>query len=141
MTYDFKNKKYDYVISNPPYFSRESGRITPNKEVERAMFDDLLPLDKFISKSSTLLPTKGKFVFIYETKRMSDVLKLLEINKLIPKRMQIVHFTIKKESQIFIIESVKEGNKGLHIIPPLYVTGLDGDYTDQMKVMWGKENE
>jgi tRNA1Val (adenine37-N6)-methyltransferase len=132
LTYEF-DKKYDYIISNPPYFSKESGRTTPNKEMERAMFDDYLPLEKFIKKSSSLLPTKGKLVFIYETKRLAEVMVLLKENKLTPKRMQMIHFTKEKESQIFIIESVRDANKGLHVIPPLYVTDKNGEYSKQMK--------
>jgi tRNA1(Val) A37 N6-methylase TrmN6 len=131
--HDFKNKKYDYIISNPPYFSKESGRTTPNSELKRAMFDDHLPLEEFIKKSSSLLQTKGKLAFIYESKRMDDVIATLTKYKLVAKKIQVVHFTKEKESQIFLIEAIKEGNKGIHFIPPFYVTNKGGDYTDQMK--------
>ncbi len=138
LTKDFKNKKYNLIVSNPPYLTKQTGRTTKNEDMNRALFDDHLPMEKFIEKSASLLPTKGKLVFLYETKRMSEVIIELDKNNLVPKRVQMIHFTKEKESQIFLIESVKEGNKGLHMLPPFYVTIKGGTYTDQMKELWGK---
>jgi len=57
------NRKYDLVISNPPYFS--SSLHSPDKQRNMARHTDTLPIESLIGLSARLITDTGKFAIIY----------------------------------------------------------------------------
>lgn len=139
---DFKThkfiKKYDLIISNPPYYDSNIGKQTKNFKKNKAIFDFNLKLHELVKNSKKISKTKTKLIFIYESKRLDEVLIELKKNKFSPKILQFIYFKKEKESQIFLIESIFEGKNGLHIMPPLVITNEKGEYTKQVKKLWQK---
>ncbi|MFZ4797886.1 MAG: tRNA1(Val) (adenine(37)-N6)-methyltransferase [Bacteroidia bacterium] len=58
------NKKYDLIISNPPYFIGKNNFSINDLQRAKARHDNDLPFDVLIESVLKLLNTKGKFVLI-----------------------------------------------------------------------------
>ena len=54
-------------------------------------------------------------------------------NNIEPKRIQFVYPKANKESNILLVEGMKNGRSGLKILPPLYSHKENGEYTDEVK--------
>ena len=57
-----------------------------------------------------------------------------------PKKIQFVYTNLEKDAKIILIEGIKYGNKGLKINKPLYIYESDGNYTKEVKKMFGECN-
>lgn len=129
------HKKYDVVITNPPYFVDSSK--APDEERSHARHTDLLPFKELIRGVHSVLNAMGKFFIILPTKEAVDfkalaekedlhLVKLLRVKTKstndIEKR-HIMLFKFTKES--FIEETISIENEGRH------------NYTDEYKKLTG----
>ena len=82
----------------------------------------------------------GKAAFVHRPGRLLDIVTAMRANRLEPKRIQLVYPKPGKEANTLLIEGIKDGKPDLKILPPLYVYGDDGKYTQEVKEMlYGKE--
>ena len=68
--------------------------------------------------------------------RLIDIITTMKNNNIEPKRMRLVYPKKSCESNIVLIEGVKNGNLGLKILPPLYIHDEKGNYLDEVKQMF-----
>ena len=54
-------------------------------------------------------------------------------NNIEPKRICFIYPKINLESNILLIEGIKNGKPGIKILPPIYIHNLDNSYTDTVK--------
>ena len=78
-------KKYDLIISNPPYFS--NGVKAPDHLRCRARHDDELPLKELISGIALLLSPWGRAAFILPVESLSELKNSLQSNGLALSRI------------------------------------------------------
>ena len=50
-----------------------------------------------------------------------------------PKKIRFVYPKKNKQSNILLIEGMKNGNKGIKILPPLYSHTDNGNYSGEIK--------
>ena len=65
----------------------------------------------------------------------------MRLYKLEPKRVQFIYPKNGRNSDLFLIEGVKNGNVGLKMLSPivLHEEGND-EYTDEIKKLFGNNN-
>ncbi|WP_457623818.1 tRNA1(Val) (adenine(37)-N6)-methyltransferase [Persephonella sp.] len=131
----FKPQYFDYVISNPPYFSINETKNSDLKgEVSR--YEVSGKLEDFISGSSYLLKDKGRLFMIYPTNKLSHLITLFKKFKIQPKRLRFIHPSISEKSTHFLIEGMKSGKEGGEIVEkPLII------YDDPNKKIYTPEVE
>ncbi len=128
---------YDIVVSNPPFRKPKSGRICIADERAVARHEIKLRLAELIESASYLLRARGRFYLIFHPERILEVVDNLRLKRLEPKRIRFVHNDIDTESKIVLIEAVKEGRAGIKIEKPLYIYNEDGQYTFEVKEIYG----
>lgn len=79
------NKRYDLIISNPPYFN--NGLKAPNSSRSQARHDDSLPTGELISGIARLLSPKGKAALILPVENLSELEKWVNENDLFLSRL------------------------------------------------------
>ncbi len=75
-------KKFDFIISNPPFYDRFSPPPRKN-HLFLAKKSENLPFDKLALFAKTALSPKGKFIFCYKSSALADIfahLKALDFN-------------------------------------------------------------
>jgi tRNA1Val (adenine37-N6)-methyltransferase len=120
---------YDLVISNPPYRTPGSGKISPRTGRDLARHESTATLTDFLAAAKYLVKPSGRICMIYHSERLAEFIAAATVLKLAVVRLRMVHGTIDAEARMFLIELVK-GRKGtLQILPPLVVRNADGSYT------------
>jgi tRNA1Val (adenine37-N6)-methyltransferase len=127
----------DLVVSNPPFRTVASGRLSLGEERAVARHEMRLRLPDLAEAASSLLGTRGRFCMIYHPERIADVIAALRENRLEPKRIRFVHNTSDAVSKIVLVEAVKEGRAGLRVERPLLIYNKDGSYTKELRDMYG----
>jgi tRNA1Val (adenine37-N6)-methyltransferase len=110
---------FDVVFSNPPYRKYRTGRVNPILEKAIARHEIKGTLEDLISIASYLLPFKGRCYLIYPASRVVDLLFHLRVQRLEPKRLQLVYPRFNEEAKFVLIESVKASGVELKMMQPL----------------------
>ena len=135
------SEKFDVVTCNPPYFpAHEASEKNLKEHLAIARHEIHLTLDEAVQSASELLKQGGKATFVHRPGRLLDIVTAMRANRLEPKRIRFVYPKEGKEANTLLIEGIKDGKPDLKILPPLYVYGDGGKYTEEVKEMlYGKE--
>lgn len=114
------DKQFDICVSNPPFY-HSSVIKSENENLKIARYNDSLPLGNFIEKTSKILKTNGKFFFCYDVKQLSEIIKLLEVNKLNIESLQFVYPNKNKDATLVLVYARKNSKSLLKVLEPLIV--------------------
>lgn len=130
------NKKFDFVISNPPFYK---GTLKSNNEIIKiARYEEFLPIEKFFNKVNSILKERGEFIFCYDAKRVDDIIKLL------PKPLKIIdlrfmHPRVNKDATLILVRAKRHAKSMVKVHPPLI--GFEGDsYSNEASKIYKKAN-
>jgi len=130
------NKKFDFVISNPPFYK---GTLKSDNEIIKiARYEEFLPIEKFFNKVNSILKERGEFIFCYDAKRVDDIIKLL------PKPLKIIdlrfmHPRVNKDATLILVRARRHAKSMVKIHPPLI--GFEGDsYSNEASKIYKKAN-
>ncbi|MGG4000568.1 tRNA1(Val) (adenine(37)-N6)-methyltransferase [Anoxybacillus kestanbolensis] len=134
------HSKFDVVTCNPPYFpTLNQEEINKNEHFAIARHEIYCTLEDVIRVSSQLLKQGGKAAFVHRPERLLDIVTLMRQYRLEPKRLRFIYPKEGKEANTILIEGIKDGNKGLKILPPLIVYEQNGEYTSELKyILYGE---
>ncbi len=130
----FDGDSFDVITVNPPYFKNQE-LSTKNEDIHKSIARHEIEtnLEEIVKISSFLLKNNGYFAMVHRTERFFEIVKLLEKNHLIPKRVQLIYPKVGSESNLFMIECIKNGKDGVKFESPLYIHNEDGTYKDEIK--------
>lgn len=126
----------DIVVSNPPYRKAESGRVNPDNQRAVARHEIDITLADILKAANRLLHVSGRFIVIYPSERISDMITQMRLSGIEPKYFRFIYSKSNSESKLVIVEGVKGGRAGAKIISPLVIYSDDGTYTDEVKGMF-----
>ena len=132
------DKKFDIVVSNPPFYPSCVVKTT-NENIKIARYNDSLPLEDFISKTSKILKPKGKFFFCYDVKLLNDIISLLKKHKLNLEAMQFLHPKANKEASLVMIYARKDSKSMLEVKSP-FIMFENNDFSKNMQDIYDRCN-
>ena len=98
-------KKFDLIISNPPFFSNSYKNETPNLAIAR--HNDLLPFLELIINSIKLLAKNGKLAIILPAIQAEEFIELTKPEGLNLSKLTKVKPKATKEPNRFLMEFTK----------------------------------
>lgn len=135
----FDLESFDVVTCNPPYFKKNVGSNLNENEVKAiARHEISLNLDDVVKNASLILKNRGVFAMVHRTERMIEIIETMKKYRIEPKRIQFIYPKIGRESDLFLIEGVKNGNSGLKMLSPIILhEDNSNEYTDEIKKLFG----
>lgn len=132
----FKKNKFDVVTCNPPYMNMGGGLLNELNSKSIARHEIFCSLDDIIKATNYLLKSKGRFYMIHRPNRLCDIICTLRKYKLEPKIIRFVQSYYKKEPNMVLIESIKDGGSMLKILPNLIVYDENKKYTKEINKIY-----
>ncbi|MCI0500332.1 MAG: methyltransferase [Epsilonproteobacteria bacterium] len=124
-------KSFDMIVSNPPFYP-SSVIQSDNKNLKRARYNDSLPLEFLIQKSSKILKDNGKFFFCYDVKLLDDIIFFSKKYGINIEALQFLHPKIDRKSSLVMVYGRKNSKSLLSILPPLVM--FEGEkFTKEME--------
>ncbi|HOV70471.1 MAG TPA: tRNA1(Val) (adenine(37)-N6)-methyltransferase, partial [Clostridia bacterium] len=130
---------YNAVICNPPYRKVDSGMVNMSDNHRISRYEVGCTLLDVIESARALLMNMGRFYMIHQAERLAEVIYLLRLNRLEPKRLRMIHPKPGYPPNLFLIEAVKGAKSHIAWMPPLYVFDEHGEYTPEMKRIYNIE--
>ncbi len=121
----------DCVISNPPYFPVNSGKVANAYRSELT-----LNLAQLCEGAAWLLPSGGRFALVHRPERLCDLIWELRRCRLEPKRIQFVRHTASAPVCMVLLEARKDGKAGLQYEADFIEFTADGQETEAYRVAY-----
>lgn len=133
----YETDTFDLITCNPPFFKISDGSITNDNKIKAIARHEInINLDEIFKICKKLLKNNGTIAMVHRTNRLMEIIECMKNNNIEPKRIRFVYPKKDKESNIVLIEGNKNGNPGLKVLPPLYVHDENGNYLDEIKLMF-----
>ena len=127
------NGGFDFVISNPPYFPPEGGRMPPDAARETARGETALKLPELCAAASRLCRSGGRIFLCHRPERLVSLLQEMRAHHLEPKRIRFVHHHLHAPASLLLVEGRKDGKPGLSVEAPFLIRGEDGAETEEYR--------
>ena len=128
------DKRFDFVISNPPFYQ---GTLKSDNEIIKvARYEEFLPMESFFKKVNSVLTERGEFIFCYDAKRIDDIIAKM------PKPLKVVdikfmHPKLDKRATLVMIRAKRHAKSMVTVHPPLI--GFEGEkYTEEAAEIYKK---
>ena len=76
---------------------------------------------------------------VHRPDRLVDIIELLRKYRLEPKKLKLVYPKPEKEPNLLLIKATKNAKPFLKVEKPLYVYKENGEYTDEILKIYGRE--
>lgn len=133
----FNAASFDVITCNPPYMPGQHGLTNPEDAKAIARHEILCTLEDVISRAAGLLKPGGNFFMVHRPFRLAEIIVLLRMYKLEPKRMQMVYPFIDKEPNMVLIEANRGGKPRMTVEKPLIIYKEPGVYMEEIYEIYG----
>ena len=135
----FDIESFDVITCNPPYFKTNNEKFENRNKIKAlARHEKMLTLDKLIVLSKKMLKNNGRFAMVHRTDRLMEIIDIMKKNHIEPKKIRFIYPNNKKNSDLLLIEGIKNGKPGLKLLPPLFVYDENNKYTKEISDMFGE---
>lgn len=107
------NGKYDIILCNPPYKIPQNHHISEKPEIAMCKYELMLTFDELCQSVSKLIKFGGKFVFIHESNRLTEIITTLKKYNMEPKKIEFCFPAQKNNSNVVLIQAVKGARSGV----------------------------
>jgi len=137
---DFLNlhvdEKYDYIISNPPFYPDGATR-SEDKMLFNARYNINLPLKDFFKKVSQLLKPKSHFVFCYDATQFGLICAELDKVNMRVVDVQFVHPKKDRAASLVMIHA-RNSSKSLMKVWEPFISFEGNEFSQKAKDIYAK---
>lgn len=128
--------KFDFIISNPPYYS-DTVVKSENPKLHTSRYAEHLKLEDFIKKSKKLLTNRGNLAFCYDAKEIDNIFLFCRENKLQVENIRFMYGTKDKSSSLVFVHARGSSKSSINIMPPFIATS-ETEFTQEVKKIYLK---
>lgn len=138
LEYDFLDLKFDYILSNPPFYHNGVIR-SKNSDICLARYEENLPFSAMVKKINTLLKPQGEFIFCYDSRESFKVFGILFEFKIRPIVVRYVHPRESEEATLLLCRAKKNSKSQMRILPPL-LTHWNNEFSKEVQEIYKRAN-
>lgn len=140
MPIDLRQRQFDHVIANPPYFDRAASRASLDPAREAAHGEET-PLRDWVRVASKRLKPKGMAHFIHRAERLGDLIRALPDDL---GSVEVLPITSRagRAAERVILRAKKNGRAAFKLHAPLvmhdgeaHVSDAGEDYSDTVRAV------
>ena len=125
------SESFDLIVSNPPYFRRGEGGVSPDPE-RALMRTESATVFELCRAAAEHLAEEGSFCFVHRTERLAEITEALRAAGLFPVRMRTFARSETHEAEIFLCEARRTAAE-CRWEAPIYQCAADGEETAEYR--------
>lgn len=134
-----QGRRFDVVISNPPYRKKGSGKISPLTSKAIAKHELKGSMSDLIQAGKLLMKPDGRICLMYPPIRLEELIQSLAKAKLKIQRMAMVHPYGDRPATQVLVEAVAAGTRELKVEEPIIVYRDPEHYMPDIEEWVGKK--
>lgn len=127
-----EREQYDLVTCNPPYFTDNSGYISPDDQRAKARSELSCSINDVCAAARYLLRYGGRFCMCHRPERLADVICAMREAGIEPKRLRMVQQRADKAPWLMLIEGKRGGKPSLELMPPFIMLSPEGGDSEEL---------
>ena len=128
----YSDSSFDLVVSNPPFRTAGSGKVSPKAGRDSARHETTAGLADFMAAAKYLVKPSGRICFIQLPSRLPEFMALAAGMKLSVLRLRMIHSNSGSPATMFMAELAKGRRAAAVVESPLLVRDMDGEYSDEV---------
>ena len=128
---------YDVVTMNPPYKASGAGIESRSGADKIARHETMCSLFDVCAAAKKLLNFGGRLCMCIRPERLCELFCEMRAADIEPKRLRLVSKLPGKAPWLALVEGRRGGRSGMTVEPELFVYGDSGEYSDEMKKIYG----
>ena len=128
----YRDSTFDLVVSNPPFRTAGSGRVSPRSGRDSARHETTAGLGDFMAAAKYLVKSSGRICFIQLPSRLPEFMALAADMKLSVLRLRMIHSNAASAATMFMAELAKGRRSAPVVEPPMFVRDMSGEYTEEL---------
>ena len=128
---------FDLVTMNPPYKASGAGIKSRSDSDKIARHETMCSLEDVCLAASKLLNFGGRLCMCIRPERMCELFCEMREKGMEPKRLRLVSKCPGRAPWLALIEARRGGRPGMTVEPELFVYGENGEYSAEMKSIYG----
>ena len=128
---------YDVVTMNPPYKASGAGIESRSGADKIARHETMCSLSDVCAAAKKLLNFGGRLCMCIRPERLCELFCEMRAADIEPKRLRLVSKLPGKAPWLALVEGRRGGRNGMTVEPELFVYGDSGEYSDEMKKIYG----
>ena len=128
---------FDLVTMNPPYKASGAGIESRSGADKIARHETMCTFSDICAAAKKLLNFGGKLCMCIRPERLCELMLEMHSAGIEPKRLRLVAKCPGKAPWLALIEGRGGGKSGITVEPELFVHSADGDYSEEMKKIYG----
>ncbi len=135
LTIDQFDAPADIVVSNPPFYKPDAGRLNPNRQRAVARHELEITLSDVVETAHRMLTRSGRYITIYAAERLTDLITEMRRQNIEPKSLRGIYSQKNCNASLVLVEGIKGGRQGMTIGSPLFIYCPDGSYTQEVEML------
>lgn len=127
------------VVTNPPYTKGGAGLVSPQESRAISRSDSDCEIGEWIASCAKLLQNGGRLCCVFPAPRFLELCDAMRAAKVEPKRVRFVVARETSAPKLVLTEGLKGGRPGLHMQPLLITHDAEGNFTQEMRRIYGEE--
>lgn len=125
------------VVTNPPYTAAGAGLVSPEGTRALSRSDSDCSLEQWMAACSQVLKNGGRLCCVFPAPRLLQLCDAMRAARVEPKRLRLIAARTDAAPKLLLLEGLKGGKPGLHMLPLLITHTQDGEFTEEMKRIYG----
>ena len=126
------------VVSNPPYTKGGAGLVSPEETRAISRSDSGCTLEDWIAACGRVLRNGGRLCCVFPAPRFLELCDAMRTARMEPKRVRFVAARETSSPKLVLVEGLKGGRPGLHLMPVLATHDAQGGFTPEMRRIYGE---
>ncbi len=136
----FKEGCFSIVVTNPPFYPLNTGRLCPDEEERLARHEVKASLEDVLAASKKALKERGRFYIIYPASQLVRLMVEARKQRLEPKRLRLVYSYPQDQGRLVLLEAIKGGGAELQVLPPLFIyVSRGGPYAPEVEALFSSK--
>lgn len=127
----------DLITCNPPYKIDNTGAKNDSQAVSIARHEMMCTIDDVCASAAKNLKFGGRLCVCNRPQRLCDIMVAMRKAGIEPKRVKFVSKNPNTAPWLVLVEGRKGGNPFLQVEPQMYTHNENGEYSDEMKRIYG----
>ena len=133
------HERCSLVVSNPPYTKGGAGLVSPEQTRALSRSDSDCSIEEWITACGKLLKNGGRLCCVFPAPRFLELCDAMRAAHIEPKRVRFVVARESSSPKLVLTEGLKGGRPALHIMPMLITHDAQGNFTREMRRIYGEE--
>ncbi len=132
------HERCQLVVTNPPYTKGGAGLVSPVETRATSRSDSDCTLEAWMIACGKLLQNGGRLCCVFPAPRFLDVCDAMRAARTQPKRVRFVCARADAAPKLVLVEGLKGAKAGLHMQPMLITHDEQGNFTEEMRSIYGE---